>query len=48
MTLNTATGRRRGLFSPVPERNGRTKSRAIATTGAARRRKGSTGAGVVV
>jgi hypothetical protein len=45
MTLNTATGRRRGLFSPVPDRNGRTKSSAIAMTGATSRRKVSKYAG---
>ena len=33
MTTSTATGRRRQLFSPVPERNGSAKSSPIATTG---------------
>jgi hypothetical protein len=45
MTLNTATGRRRGLFSPVPDRNGRTKRNPIAMTGATRRRNVSKYAG---
>jgi len=45
MTLNTATGRRRGLFSPVPDRNGRTKRNPMAMTGATRRRNVSKYAG---
>ena len=38
MTLTTATGRRRALFSPVLERNGTRKRMTMPTTGATRMR----------
>jgi hypothetical protein len=45
MTLNTATGRRRGLFSPVPDRKGRIKRNPMAMTGATSSRNVSKYAG---